>query len=225
MRILKHYDDGVSSQEHLTNISLLVHLRPSRETLHARKGGRKTYICFENDDARWALTGLALDFPLPDLGVSVQISFTFSSTMLQCLSKALTRARSLWLFRTLMSTYFPSDGRARIAHIMATNAREEKRGGGAPGKVKNACRFYLGVIFDAVREHGERSLHELGVSLLVRHVLIRHRSHTPRGPVQPLRPAAAPLWPAAKSESCAGIQRRGERREIRRGGGLPFFLF
>ena len=141
VRILKHYDDGVSSQEHLTNISLLVHLRPSRETLHARKGGRKTYICFENDDARWALTGLALDFPLPDLGVSVQISFTFSSTMLQCLSKALTRARSLWLFRTLMSTYFPSDGRARIAHIMATNAREEKRGGGLRGRSKMRAGF------------------------------------------------------------------------------------
>jgi hypothetical protein len=35
---------------------------------------------------------------------SVHISLTFSRIMLQCLSNALTRARSLWLLRQLMST-------------------------------------------------------------------------------------------------------------------------
>ena len=36
---------------------------------------------------------------------SVHISFTFSSTILQCLSNALTRPSSLRLFRQLMSTW------------------------------------------------------------------------------------------------------------------------
>lgn len=49
-------------------------------------------------------TGLAFFVPFPVFGVSVHISFTFSSTMLQCRSKALTRANSLWLLRQLMST-------------------------------------------------------------------------------------------------------------------------
>lgn len=35
---------------------------------------------------------------------SVHISVTFSRIILQCLSKALTRPRSLWLFRQLMRT-------------------------------------------------------------------------------------------------------------------------
>lgn len=37
-------------------------------------------------------------------GTSVHISFTFSRTMLQCLSKAFTRPRSFLLFLQLMST-------------------------------------------------------------------------------------------------------------------------
>lgn len=52
---------------------------------------------------RSLLTGFVF-FPLLFRGVSVHISFTFSSTMLQCLSNALTRARTLWLLRRLMST-------------------------------------------------------------------------------------------------------------------------
>lgn len=43
-------------------------------------------------------------FPSLNLGVSVHISFTFSRTMLQCLSKAFTRASSLRLFRQEMRT-------------------------------------------------------------------------------------------------------------------------
>ena len=53
---------------------------------------------------RSLFTGLAFFLPLPVLGTSVQTSFTFSRTMLQCRSNALTRANSLWLFRTLIST-------------------------------------------------------------------------------------------------------------------------
>ena len=41
---------------------------------------------------------------LPPFWVSVHISFTFSSTMLQCLSKALILASNLWLFLTLIRT-------------------------------------------------------------------------------------------------------------------------
>ena len=44
------------------------------------------------------LTGLPF-FPPDVLGVSVHISFTFSKTMLQCLSKAFTLANSLRLLR------------------------------------------------------------------------------------------------------------------------------
>lgn len=42
--------------------------------------------------------------PLPPFGLSVHISFTFSSTILQCRSNALTRARSFLLLRQEMST-------------------------------------------------------------------------------------------------------------------------
>lgn len=41
---------------------------------------------------------------------SVHISFTFSSIMLQCLSKAFTRPSSLWLLRQLISTWFDCTG-------------------------------------------------------------------------------------------------------------------
>lgn len=47
---------------------------------------------------------LLTPFPFEPFGVSVHISFTFSSTMLQCLSKAFTRASSLRLLRQDMST-------------------------------------------------------------------------------------------------------------------------
>merc|ERR1719347_2464596 len=51
------------------------------------------------------LTGLDFFLPLPVFGTSVHISFTFSSTMLQCLSKALTLANSFLLFLQLMRTW------------------------------------------------------------------------------------------------------------------------
>ena len=43
-------------------------------------------------------------FATPPLGVSVHISLTFSSTMLQCLSNAFTRPSNFLLFLQLMST-------------------------------------------------------------------------------------------------------------------------
>ena len=49
-------------------------------------------------------TGFALAAPFPVFGTSVQISLTFSSTMLQCLSNALTRAKSFRLFLQLINT-------------------------------------------------------------------------------------------------------------------------
>lgn len=59
-----------------------------------------TYILLMNLSL---LIGLPF-LPLASLGVSVHISFTFSRTMLQCLSKALTRARSFLLFRMEIRT-------------------------------------------------------------------------------------------------------------------------
>merc|ERR1719341_182810 len=50
-------------------------------------------------------TGFAFFFPLPVFGSSVHISFTPSRTMLQCLSKALTRPKSFLLFLQLMRTW------------------------------------------------------------------------------------------------------------------------
>ena len=53
---------------------------------------------------RSLFTGFDFLVTPPPLGVSVHISLTFSSTMLQCLSNALTRPSSFLLFLQLMST-------------------------------------------------------------------------------------------------------------------------
>jgi hypothetical protein len=49
-------------------------------------------------------TGFAFALPLPVLGASDHISLTFSKTILQCLSKALTRPNNLRLFLQLINT-------------------------------------------------------------------------------------------------------------------------
>jgi len=49
------------------------------------------------------LIGFAF-FPFPVFGISYHISFTFSSTMLQCLSNALTRPNNFLLLRQLIRT-------------------------------------------------------------------------------------------------------------------------
>ncbi len=67
-----------------------------------REAGRcLTHILLIN---RSLFTGLPF-FPPANLGVSVHISFTFSNTILQWRSKALTRARSLRLLRHEISTW------------------------------------------------------------------------------------------------------------------------
>lgn len=68
---------------------------------HQKTGGKvKTYI-FETNLS--LLTGLPF-FPWAFLGVSIHISFTFSSTMLQCLSNAFTLASNFRLFRQEIRT-------------------------------------------------------------------------------------------------------------------------
>lgn len=54
---------------------------------------------------RSLLTGFAFAFPFPVFGTSVHISLTFSKTMLQCLSKALTRPSNFLLLRQLIRTW------------------------------------------------------------------------------------------------------------------------
>lgn len=61
----------------------------------------QTHILLIN---RSLLMGLPF-FPPANRGVSVHISLTFSNTMLQCRSKALTRASSLRLLRHDISTW------------------------------------------------------------------------------------------------------------------------
>uniref|UniRef100_A0A1J3FXY8 Uncharacterized protein n=1 Tax=Noccaea caerulescens TaxID=107243 RepID=A0A1J3FXY8_NOCCA len=53
---------------------------------------------------RSLLTASAFFLPFPVFGTSVHISLTFSRTMLQCLSNALTRPSSFLLFRQLINT-------------------------------------------------------------------------------------------------------------------------
>jgi hypothetical protein len=62
---------------------------------------RHAYILLIN---RSLLTGLPF-LPALVLGISVHISFTFSNTILQCLSKAFTRASSFRLLRQEISTW------------------------------------------------------------------------------------------------------------------------
>merc|ERR1712038_1123082 len=53
---------------------------------------------------RSLLTGFAFFVPFPVFGSSVHISFTFSRTILQCRSKALTRPNNFLLFLQFMRT-------------------------------------------------------------------------------------------------------------------------
>ena len=50
-------------------------------------------------------SGSAFFWPLPVLGTSVQYSLTFSNTILQCLSKALTRPSNFLSFLTWINTW------------------------------------------------------------------------------------------------------------------------
>ena len=90
---------------------------------------RKNYPCLQKENTLKRLTGLAFDFPLPDFGISVHNSLTFSKTILQCRSKAFTRASNLWLFRTFMRTWqsFVSE-REPSANIPESTKKVEGKG-------------------------------------------------------------------------------------------------
>ena len=80
------------------HLALASGLRSTRMTESPRKNILEMY--------RSLLTGLDFFLPFPALGTSVHSSLTFSNTMLQCRSKAFTRANSFLLFRQLMRTYW-----------------------------------------------------------------------------------------------------------------------
>lgn len=86
----KHQNNRISSQKPIHNISLRPH----------NINEACSYILLIN---RSLFTGLPF-FPALVLGVSVHISLTFSNTILQCLSKAFTRASSFLLFRQEIRT-------------------------------------------------------------------------------------------------------------------------
>jgi hypothetical protein len=91
----QHKNDRISSQEPRT---ISIHLKPHLTNF---SNIPHTYILLIN---RSLFTGLPF-FPPANLGVSVHISFTFSNTILQCLSNAFTRASSLRLLRQEMRTW------------------------------------------------------------------------------------------------------------------------
>lgn len=88
----------------LKNLKLAVSSSLNEYRTQRREGGRfriPTHILLMN---RSLFRGLPF-LPLAARGVSVHISLTFSSTMLQCRSNALTRASSLRLLRHEMRTW------------------------------------------------------------------------------------------------------------------------
>src|SRR5262245_2145882 len=69
-----------------------------------RRGGSRTLVVWLTH-ILLIKRSLFTPFPLPPLGFSVHISLTFSSTMLQCRSNALTLASNLRLFRHEIKTW------------------------------------------------------------------------------------------------------------------------
>merc|ERR1712232_39539 len=95
--------------QHRETRRLFTHDVRSEEMSHSHLGFRSTTITLSPRKNILLmnlslLTGFDFFLPLPVLGTSVHISFTFSSTMLQCLSKALTLPNSFLLLRQLMRT-------------------------------------------------------------------------------------------------------------------------
>jgi hypothetical protein len=89
----KHQNDRISPQEPVKKVS-------HSPKYYFNPRSNFTHILLIN---RSLLTGLPF-LPALVLGVSVHISFTFSSTILQCLSNAFTRASSFRLLRHDMRT-------------------------------------------------------------------------------------------------------------------------
>ena len=90
--------DRVASQKPAKIVSLCIGCNQGRQLLGTKN---TTHILLINLSL---LTGLPF-LPPDTLGISVHISLTFSNTMLQCRSKALTRAKSLRLLRQEMRTW------------------------------------------------------------------------------------------------------------------------
>lgn len=91
----KHQNDRISPQEPASRIS------NNSQISTPHPPNSSTHILLMN---RSLFTGLPF-LPALFLGVSVHISFTFSSTILQCLSNALTRASSFLLLRHEIRTW------------------------------------------------------------------------------------------------------------------------
>ena len=95
----KNNDDRISTEEHFADESILVHwlgLFLSFTSLGHLIVHRSISSCVTN--------AMEVIFYKKN-HTSVHISLTFSRTMLQCLSKALTRPRSFLLFRQFINTY------------------------------------------------------------------------------------------------------------------------
>ena len=90
----EHQDDRIPSQEPAI-VQSAADFPVAKPTID-----RETHILLTNLSL---LTGLPF-FPEAFLGVSVHISFTFSSTILQCRSNAFTRASNLRLLRHEIKT-------------------------------------------------------------------------------------------------------------------------
>lgn len=80
---------------------------------------------------------------------SVHISLTFSRTMLQCLSKALTRPRSFLLLRQLMRTCLHNENVIELEIQSLTRD--------VTTKTKTVSKYNLGIIFDTHHQNGKWS--------------------------------------------------------------------
>ena len=85
---------------------------PRRNILEMNRSLLTGLLCFNTKEACYLYyfffcleKKVTFFFPFPVLGTSVHISFTFSSTILQCLSNALTRPKSFLLLRQLIRTW------------------------------------------------------------------------------------------------------------------------
>lgn len=90
-------DDGVAAKEPKDKILKLMN--------GSKIGNRDEYPSTVCTYILLMKRSLLTPLPLAPLGFSVHISLTFSRTMLQCRSKALTRANSLRLFRQEIRTW------------------------------------------------------------------------------------------------------------------------
>lgn len=118
-----HKIEGIfeSTAQHVSETK---HRFYTRAELAVARGFRKTKITESPRRnnlliKRSLFTGLDFFFPFPGRGTSVHISFTFSNTMLQWRSNALTLAKSFLLLRQLIRTC------REIKHSVLENIKRE----------------------------------------------------------------------------------------------------